>query len=114
MGEGEESQETGEEILEKAKQLQNKLQVETEKIYEKILEETGLSRKELDKFLDDPGNFDSETWGSMQKKKKETEEELRRLLGAKSLEEYDKSLKEKEAKKRKGKASKRSGWMPLR
>lgn len=81
---------------------------------EKIAELSGMSTKEVKRFIENPDNFPSEEWSRIQRKKDDLEKKIYAGIGI----EYQKRVQQKKKKKmQKGRRGKtlgsRKGWIQM-
>jgi hypothetical protein len=86
--------------------LQNKMQ--------RICELSGMTKKEVEKFIENPHNFTDAQWRKVQLEKDQLEEKIYTAIGVKAKKRILKKKKMKLAKGRKGKTlGGRKGWLQM-
>lgn len=81
---------------------------------EKICELTGLSRNEIERFIENPINFSESQWKNAQKEKELLEQKIYTAVGEHAKKQMLKKKKIKIAKERKGKTlGSRKGWIQM-
>lgn len=79
---------------------------------QKILEETGMTRDELETYATNPDNFSEEQWEALQKLRAATEDFKRRtkqIVGEESLKKAEETDKQRHRKR----FGKKKHWIPL-
>ncbi|NGX43674.1 MAG: hypothetical protein K940chlam7_01974 [Chlamydiae bacterium] len=75
---------------------------------------SGMTKKEMHKFIENPNNFSSEKWGKAQKDKEALEKKIFGAIGIKAKNKILKKKKKKITKGRRGKTlGARKGWMQM-
>jgi len=99
-----------EEMLSRLRQMDEDLKGKVSR----ICEITGMTRKEVNRYIENPDNFTNFEWEEVQKEKKVLEERIYAAIGIKAKKTLEKQKKKKITKERRGKTlGGRKGWIPM-
>lgn len=99
-----------EEILKKIHKMDDDL----ENKMTRVCELSGMTRQEVQRFIENPDNFSQEQWKNAQKNKNALEEKIYSVVGVELKKLKVKKKKKKSAKKRRGKTlGARKGWLQM-
>lgn len=99
-----------EDMLKKLRDMDDDLQLRMDK----VCELSGMSAKEVKRFIENPDNFPPEEWSRMQRKKEALENKLYAVIGAETKKRQMKKKKKKVQKGRRGKTlGGRKGWIQM-
>lgn len=81
---------------------------------QRICELTGMTRMEIERFIENPKNFTDSQWTRMQREKELLEDKIYAAIGARAKKRIIQKKKVKMAKERKGKTlGGRKGWIQM-
>ncbi len=98
------------EIFRKIREMDQDLQ----KRIENVIQLSGMSKEELDSYIDDPKNFPPDQWSKMQHDKEELERKMYSLIGSQAKKRTLRFKKKKLEKGRRGKTlGSRKKWLQM-
>ena len=81
---------------------------------ERVCELSGMTKREIEKYIENPHNFTASQWDKIQQEKDQLEEQLFAAIGIKAKKRILKKKKKKMARGRRGKTlGGRKGWMQM-
>lgn len=99
-----------EKMLKKLRDMDDDLQQRMDK----IAELSGMSPREVKRFIENPDNFPPEEWSRMQRKRDDLEKQIYSGIGIEYQKQIMKKKKKKIAKERRGKTlGARKGWIQM-
>jgi len=85
-----------------------------QKKMERVCELSGMTKREIEQYIENPHNFTDSQWQKMQKEKEKLEEDIYAAIGIRAKKRILKKKKKKIAKGRRGKTlGGRKGWMKM-
>lgn len=99
------------EMFERAKKMRTEIEEKLQEVYDK----TGLTRKQVETYMNNPKNFSIQEWQNIQIGRKDWEGRLYGLIGQEYKEKRQKAVQDQSSKERKGKTlGARKNWIPMR
>lgn len=90
------------------------MEKDLEQKIEKICELSGMTRREVEKYIDDPSNFSKDKWSEVNQRVTEFEEKMYKQFGGQLKKKVLKKKKDQMSKERKGKTlGGRKGWIQM-
>jgi len=85
-----------------------------QKKMERVCEVSGMTKREIERYIENPHNFTDSQWNKIQQEKEELEEKIFAAIGIKAKKRILKKKKKKIAKGRRGKTlGGRKGWLQM-
>jgi hypothetical protein len=99
-----------EDMLKRLRHMDTDLQ----KKMQRICELSGMTKKEVERYVENPNNFNESQWQKMQKQKEQLEEQIFTVIGIKAKKRMLKKKKMKIVKGHRGKTlGGRKGWIQM-
>lgn len=99
------------EMFERARRMKEEIESKLQEVYDK----TGMTRKQVQNYMQNPKNFTVQEWQNIQIGRQDWEGRLYNLIGQEYKAKREKVVQDQNSKERKGKTlGARKNWIPMR